>query len=403
MPTFARRTLSVASAAALALLTLVGLGVAGARSSLTAADAPATTHRTTAAATTRAPTLRPVSKDQFVVAVVLGATGTVGSDALAPYEVFATSPRFAVYTVAATSAPAPTQGGPDIVPMYMFSETATGRVPRPDVVVVPAVNKPDSTQEAPLRAWVTDQAKGGALILGVCYGSGVLAETGLLEGRTATSHWSRITQLTKAHPEVNWVQGQRFVQDGPITTTAGVTSGIPGALRVMTDLAGADEAARVGRSVGYPNWSVSEPTDIPVQSFTTRDVPVALNAVLPWGRPTVGVALDDGVGEIDLASVFEVYDVSYAARAVPVSVTGTITTEHGLVVRTNTLADTPTPTRLAVPGPAGTAGLEPGVQAWGAVRHVPVDAVHATAPGFDGALQYLASRAGRTTAVSAGK
>ena len=88
-------------------------------------------------------------------------------------------------------------------------------------------------------------------------------------------------------------------------------------MRVMTDLAGSDEAARVGRSVGYPNWSVSEPTDIPVQSFTARDVPVALNAVVPWGCSTVGVALDDGVGDIDLASVFEVYDVSYAARAVP--------------------------------------------------------------------------------------
>ena len=403
MPTFARRTLSVASAAALAGLTLVGLGVAGARTSLTAADAPATTHRTTAAATPQAPTLRSVSKDQFVVAVVLGASGTVGSDALAPYEVFATSPRFAVYTVAATPAPAPTQGGPDIVPMYTFSDTATGRAPRPDVVVVPAVNKPGSTKEAPLRAWVADQAKGGALILGVCYGSGVLAEAGLLDGRTATSHWSRITALTKARPQVNWVRGQRFVQDGPITTTAGVTSGIPGALRVMTDLAGSDEAARIGRIVGYPNWSVSEPTDIPVQSFTARDVPVALNAVAPWGRPTVGVALDDGVGEIDLASVFEVYDVSYAARAVPVSANGTITTKHGLVVRTNTLADTPAPTRLAVPGPAGTAGLDPRVQAWGAGRHVPVDAVHTTAPGFDGALQYLASRAGHTTAVSAGK
>jgi len=117
MPTFARRTLSVAAAAALALLTLVGLGVAGARTSLTAADAPGTTHRTTAAGTPQAPSLRSISKDQFVVAVVLGATGTVASDALAPYEVFATSPRFAVYTGAATPAPAPTQGGPDIVPI----------------------------------------------------------------------------------------------------------------------------------------------------------------------------------------------------------------------------------------------------------------------------------------------
>ena len=92
MPTLARRTLSVACGAALALLTLVGLGVTGGRRSLTAANAPATTHRTTAAAPSQAPRLRPVSKDQFVVAVVLGATGTVGSDALAPYEVLPPHP-----------------------------------------------------------------------------------------------------------------------------------------------------------------------------------------------------------------------------------------------------------------------------------------------------------------------
>ena len=243
---------------------------------------------------------------------------------------FASSPRFTVYAVAATTGPAPTQGGPDIVPTYTFADTTTGRAPRPDVVVVPAVNSPDSRQEAPLRTWVTDQANDGARILGVCYGSGVLAETGLLDGRTATSHWSRIGQLTKAHPHVNWVRGQRFVQDGAITTTAGVTSGIPGALRVMSDLAGPREAARVGRLVGYPNWSATGPTDIPIQSFTSGDVPIGLNAVLPWGRPTVGVTLTDGVGEIDLASSFEVFDVSYAARAVPLSVTGTITTKHGL-------------------------------------------------------------------------
>ncbi|WP_256796265.1 DJ-1/PfpI family protein [Terrabacter sp. Ter38] len=414
MPTFARRTVTVAASAALALLTLAALALAGARVTLTAADAPATTHRsTTGERTEPTPTPQPAPKDGYVVAVVLGATGTVGSDALAPYEVFASSPKFTVYTVAATPGPAPTQGGPDIVPTYTFADTTSGRAsprstgtvapgPRPDVVVVPAVNQPDSSQEAPLRAWVTAQAKDGALILGVCYGSGVLAETNLLHGRTATSHWSRITQLTKTHPDVNWVRGQRYVQDGPIITTAGVTSGIPAALHVITDLAGPTEAARVGGLVGYPNWSLNAPTDIPIQSFTTRDLPIAFNALAPWGRPTVGLTLTDGVGEIDLASAFEVYDVSYAARAVPVSATGTITTKHGLVVRTNTLADTPTPTRLAVPG-ATTSALDATIHAWATRHHVTIDAVHATAPGFDGALEYLASQAGQATAVSAAK
>jgi hypothetical protein len=232
-----------------------------------------------------------------------------------------------------------------------------------------------------------------------------VAATGLLDGRTATAHWSRLGALAEQYPKVNWVAGQRFVQDGPVTGTAGVTSGVPGALRVMADLAGADEAERVGQLVGYPNWSLNGPTDIPTRSMSVDDLPVGLNALIPWGRPTLGVALHDGVGEIDVASSFEVFDVSYAARPVPLSATGTVVSEHGMVLHTNTVTDTPTPTRLAIAGAGGSADLDPTLRAWADGHHVPVDAVHelGAAPGFDGALEYLSSRAGRATAVSAAK
>jgi hypothetical protein len=100
-----------------------------------------------------------------------------------------------------------------------------------------------------------------------------------------------------------------------------------------------------------------------------------------------------------------VFDVSYAARPVPLSASGRVVTEHGMVLQTNTLSDDPTPTRLAVPGPGGTAALDPTLRAWAGGHHVPVDAVHGpgAASGFDGALDYLASHAGRATAVSAAK
>jgi putative intracellular protease/amidase len=339
------------------------------------------------------------------VAVVLGASGTIGSDALAPYEVFASSPQFSVYTVAATPTAQPTQGGPAIAPTYTFADSTTARAPRPDVVVVPAVAKADGPIEAPMRAWVTDQARAGARILSVCNGAEVLASAGLLDGRTATAHWSRLGADAKKYPAVHWVAGKRFVQDGSVTSTAGVTSGIPGALRVMADLAGGDEATRVGRLVGYPQWSLTQSPDIPTKSFASSDLPVALNALVPWGRPTLGIALAEGIGEIDVASSFEVYDVSYAARPIPLSATGTITTKHGLVLHTNTIADDPTPTTVAVPGPAGTATLDPALRAWAVRHHVPVDAVHGpgASQGFDGALEYLAAHAGHDTAASAAK
>ena len=153
MRTRSRRVLRLAASGALAVLTLAGLAAAGVRVTGVQANTPAPSH-----VTGHLPANRPTSGRPLVVAVALGRSGTVGSDALAPYEVFARSSKFSVYTAAATADAVPTQSGPFIVPTYTFADTATGRAPHPDVVVVPAVDDPDGPQEAPLRAWIADQA-----------------------------------------------------------------------------------------------------------------------------------------------------------------------------------------------------------------------------------------------------
>ena len=76
---------------------------------------------------------------------------------------------------------------------------------------------------------------GEAHILGVCAGSALLAGAGVLDGRRATSHWSNIASLRRKHPQVEWVRGQRYVIDGSITTTGGVTSGIVDAIVAVAD------------------------------------------------------------------------------------------------------------------------------------------------------------------------
>jgi putative intracellular protease/amidase len=398
MPT-RRRALRLASSSALGVLTLAGLAAAGVYVTLRQANTPAPSQLRG-----HLPANRPTSGGPLVVAVALGTSGTVASDAIAPYDVFATSPKFSVYTVAATADAVPTRSGPFIVPTYTFADTTTGRAPRPDVVVVPAVADADGPQEAALRAWITDQAERGARVLGVCNGAQVLAATGLLDGRTATAHWSTLGALRKQHPRVRWVEGRRFVQHGPVTTTAGITSGIPGALQVVADLAGADEATRVGRVVRYPNWSVDGDTTIPTQSFSMADLPVGLNALIPWGRPTIGVALIDGVGEIDVASTFEVYAASYAARAVPIS-TSAVITKHGMVLLANTPEDAPSLTRMVIPGSGGVASVDPHLREWSERHNLPVDSVQRddARPAFDAALEYLSTQTGRMTTVSAAK
>jgi putative intracellular protease/amidase len=253
------------------------------------------------------PPARPVPEGRLAVAVVLGASGSVITDALGPYEVFARSPAFSVYTVSASGPTAMLSGGLAVVPDHSLEDVDAGLAPEPDVVVVPAVAAPNGRKEAPLREWITRRVDRGAHLLSVCNGSRLLAATGLLDGRRATAHWSSVRGLQRSRPQVDWVRGQRYVQDGALTTTAGVTSGVFGALRLVEQLAGAAEAQRVGRELAYPGWSLHGPTEIRAQRWAPPDLAFLLAVVVPWWRPTVGVGLVEGVGELEVAAPFEVY------------------------------------------------------------------------------------------------
>jgi hypothetical protein len=220
-------------------------------------------------------------------------------------------------------------------------------------VVVPAVNDPSGEQESELRTWLVQQAHTGARILGICAGSRLLAATGLLDGHRATSHWTRIAPLQKSNPRVTWMAGQRYVDDGPITTSAGVSSGIPASLHVMQKLAGTAEAAKVSQQVRYPGWTVGGSTEIPVQHFARSDAGVGLGAVMPWFQPTMAVGLADGIGEIDTAALTDVYSYSSAAHLIPVSTGSSITTAHGVVLLTTPATSlNKQASRLVLPGGA---------------------------------------------------
>ena len=279
------------------------------------------------------------AKARFNVAVVLGQSGSDAADVLAPYEVLASSPAFAVYTIAASTQPAALDGGMAVDPDYTFADVASGAAPAPDLIVVPAVNLPDGPEEQAARDFVVERYRDGARILGVCAGSRLLAATGILNGLSATSHWSRIAALEKSNPEVWWVRGQRYVQDGRVTTTGGVTSSISGSLRVMADMAGSAESTRVGREIAYPGWTLGQTPSIPKASFGIADAALLLNTAFPWGRPRFNIELTDGVGEIDAAALFEVYTYSQSALTHAVSSTGSVRTKHGLALRTELTSD----------------------------------------------------------------
>lgn len=293
--------------------------------------------------------------------VVVGEQGAIVSDVLAPYEILAATGRFNVYTVAAHHRPVPLTGGLDLVPDLTFDEL-TGRLgaAAPDLVVVPALPDVGEPSTSPVTSWLRTQADRGAMLLSVCNGAGVLASAGLLDGRPATAHWLRLATFESRYPQVDWVHGRRFVDDGDVVSTAGILSGIDGTLHVVERLAGPSVAADAAAAIGWRHYLA----DPPVFTGVAAPDPVAiLNAGYRWNPPTVGVALTDAVGEIELASVFDVHGgQSLAARTLAVSADGgPVHSRHGLTFlpRADLAGAAPQLDRLLVPG-AGTVTQVPG-------------------------------------------
>jgi putative intracellular protease/amidase len=286
--------------------------------------------------------------------VLVGNRGANAADTLAPYETLAASGDFNLYTVAPERQRVTLTGGLDLVPDLDFAGLQgrlAGRVA--DVVVVPAM--PDATEApaAPLRAWLTDQAHRGALVLSVCQGAEVLAAAGLLDGHDATSHWFRIGGLEDRYPRVRWQRATRYVDEGDVITTGGVLSGIDGALRVVERLRGEQAARAAAAAVGWTHYSPGAPQPLPRKAFGVHDMIAGVNLSFR-SHPDIGVLLTDGVSEIELASIFITYnDVSYVARTLALGVAGTdpVRSRHGLVfVPRQGLFGAKNLDRLMVPG-----------------------------------------------------
>lgn len=106
-----------------------------------------------------------------------------------------------------------------------------------------------------LLAFVQKQAQHCQQILSVCTGSFILQAAGLLAGKRATTHWRSLDRL-RQFPDVTVVE-ERFVRDGNVWTSAGVSAGTDLALALIADQAGAETAGNVQLAAEYypaPDW-----------------------------------------------------------------------------------------------------------------------------------------------------
>jgi transcriptional regulator GlxA family with amidase domain len=99
--------------------------------------------------------------------------------------------------------------------------------------------------------WVRGQRAAVPLMASVCTGSLVYAAAGLLTGRRATTHWASLNLLAELDPTVLTDVDARFVDDGDLITSAGVSAGIDMALHLVARLAGIERARAVRRGIQY--------------------------------------------------------------------------------------------------------------------------------------------------------
>jgi len=100
-------------------------------------------------------------------------------------------------------------------------------------------------------AWVRQLRSTTALMTSVCTGALVYAAAGLLSGRPATTYWGALDELAQLDPTVLIDADARFVDDGDVVTSAGVSAGIDMALHLVARLESADEARAVRRGIQY--------------------------------------------------------------------------------------------------------------------------------------------------------
>ena len=99
--------------------------------------------------------------------------------------------------------------------------------------------------------WLRDQRRSVPLMTSVCTGSLVYAAAGLLRGRPATTYWGALDELRAADPTVQVRDAERWVDDGDIVTSAGVSAGIDMALHLVARLVGSARARETRRGIQY--------------------------------------------------------------------------------------------------------------------------------------------------------
>ena len=185
------------------------------------------------------------NKEKRMSVAVLLFDGAEVIDYSGPWEVFGEA-GFKVYGVAEKREPIHATFGQKIMPDYTFADS-----PPADILLVPGGGVSQALENPQLIKWVQRNAQASTHVMSVCTGAFILSKAGLLDGLSATTIQHAIDKLQKVSPKTKVVHDQRYVDNGKVITTAGLSSGIDGAFHLVAKINGEGEAQAIALNMEY--------------------------------------------------------------------------------------------------------------------------------------------------------
>ncbi|MCR1566363.1 MULTISPECIES: DJ-1/PfpI family protein [Mixta] len=183
-------------------------------------------------------------------------------DFAGPYEVFTCAsrvnrgetPLFNVFTVGESLTPVHARAGLKIDPDFSLADH-----PDIDCLIIPGGVINAELDKQNVIEWICQQSSKAKITASVCTGAFLLAAAGILEGKSATTHWEDIADLRAMFPQLAVKEGVRWVDEGAIVSSAGISAGIDMSLHLVERLKERDLALRTAKQLEF-DWTENKPS-----------------------------------------------------------------------------------------------------------------------------------------------
>jgi transcriptional regulator GlxA family with amidase domain len=271
-------------------------------------------------------------KNVFIIA---DNKGTELFDMMASFYLFSATEKANVYIIAKEKMPVLIKRDMFVLPHLTFAEADSMKI-QADVIVIPALARRADDQDTLLISWIKAHFTDNTRMLSICDGAATAAATGLYDGKLITCHASDFAAIRSRFSNPIWVQNVNFTKSGNLFSTAGVSNAVEGSLTVINEIFGREIMQKVSDNIHYPHEEIQTAHRSIALGFNNK-LSIARKVIFRKNKK-IGILLENGINEFELASIFDTYDRSFPLSSETVSSNAfilndtTIQTKYGLTL-----------------------------------------------------------------------